>query len=229
MENTYNTLPLIPSPQGRGYIRYLATLLRGSSSKWGQRGGGFTLVEVLISVAILSIVLAAIYSTFFLAHKAIEGMDESMVKLQESRRALDILKCELDSAYVTSDENTFFKMSDRDIFGKGASQLAFTTFSTLRPGLSRISYYVEEKGGKLNLFKKVESPYATGETRGFAIIDDLSGFTLEAKYNDTWVRTWDTGINRSRPPEIRISLSMAIKGKQVTLSDISTPKIGGSI
>jgi len=190
---------------------------------------GFTLIEVLISVAILSIVLAAVYSTFFLAHKAIEGMDESMVKLQESRRALDILKCELDSAYVSSDENTFFKMSDRDIFGKEASQLAFTTFSTLRPGLSRISYYVEEKDRKLNLLKKVESPYSTGETKGVGIIEDLGAFTVEAKYNDTWVRTWDTGINRNRPPEIRISLSMAIKGKQVTLSDISRPKIGGSI
>jgi len=191
---------------------------------------GFTLIEILISVAILSIVLAALYSTFFLAHKAIDGMDESMVKLQEARRALDILKCELDSSYVSrTDKNTFFKMSDRDIFGKGASQLEFTTFSTLSPGFSRISYYVEEDGGKLNLFKKVESPYAAGETKGFAIIEDLSGFTVEAQYNDTWVRTWDTEINRNRPPEIRISFSMTINGRLVTLSDVSTPKIGGSI
>ena len=104
-----------------------------------QAARGFTLIEILIAVAILSIVLAAIYSTFFLAHRAIDGMDESMVKLQESRRALDILKCELDSSYVTRDKNTFFRMSDRDIFGKEASHLDFTTFSTLRPGLSRIS------------------------------------------------------------------------------------------
>jgi len=191
---------------------------------------GFTLIEILIAVAILSIVLAAIYSTFFLAHKAIDGMDESMVKLRESRRALDILKCELDSSYVTSDKHTFFRMSDRDIFGKGASQIEFTTFSTLRPGLSWISYYVEEKDGKLNLLKKIESSYGTvGETKGFAIIEDLSGFTVEAKYNDTWIRTWDTEINRSKPSEIRISFSVTIKGRQVTLSDISTPKIGGSI
>jgi prepilin-type N-terminal cleavage/methylation domain-containing protein len=200
-----------------------------SSNRRNFCENGFTLIEVLISIAILSIVLAAIYSTFFLAHKAIDGMDESMVKLQESRRALDILKCELDSSYVTNDANTFLKMSDRDIFGKEASQLEFTTFSTLRPGLSRISYYVEEKDGKLNLLKKVESPYAAGETEGVGIIEDIEAFTIEAKYNDIWVRTWDTGINGSRPPEMRISLSMAIKGKQVTLSDISAPKIGGSI
>jgi general secretion pathway protein J len=199
--------------------------------KWGQKGEGFTLIEILIAVAILSIVLAALYSTFFLAHRAIDGMDEAMVKLQESRRALDILKCELDSAYVSTDKHTFFRISDRDFFGKGASQLEFTTFSTLRPGLSRISYYVEEKDGKMNLLKKVDSPYGTTEEdKGFVIIEDLSGFTVETEYNDdTWVRTWDTEINRGKPLEIRISLSVEIKGRQVTLSDISTPKIGGSI
>jgi general secretion pathway protein J len=206
-------------------------LLNSDLSKPVREGKGFTLIEILNAVAILSIVLAALYSTFFLAHKAIDGMDEAMVKLQESRRALDILKCELDSAYVSTDKHTFFRMTDRDFFGKGASQLEFTAFSTLRPGLSRISYYVEEKDGKMNLLKKVDSPYnPSGETKGFAIIEDLSGFTIEAKYNDdTWVRTWDTDINRGKPLAIRISLSMAIKGRQVTLSDISAPKIGGSI
>jgi general secretion pathway protein J len=199
--------------------------------KGAQKRSGFTLIEILIAVAILSIVLAALYSTFFLAHKAIDGMEESMVKLQESRRALDILKCELDSSYLSStDEHTFFKIADRDIFGKGASQLEFTTFSTLRPGLSKISYYVEEKDGELNLLKKVESPYVTGETEGIAIIEGLEAFTIEAKYgDDTWVRTWDSEMNGREPPEIRISFSMLIKGKQVTLSDVSKPKIGGSI
>src|SRR4030066_123364 len=94
-------------------------------TKGGQRGGaGFTLIEVLIAVAILSIVLAAIYSTFFLSHRAIEGMDESMLKLQESRKAIDILRCELDSSYYEGKEvKTFFKIQDRDVYGKQASQL----------------------------------------------------------------------------------------------------------
>ena len=193
-------------------------------------GGGFTLIEVLIAVAILSIVLAAIYSTFFLSQRAIEGMDESMGKLQESRRALDILKRELDSVkFVSGDGNTFFRMLDRDVFGKQASQLVFTTFSILRPGLSRIVYSIEEKDGKLNLYKKVESPYSAEETEGVDIFEDLEDFTVEAKYKDKWVKTWDTDISKSMPDEIRISLSIMIKGKKVTLSDISRPRVGRSV
>jgi len=187
---------------------------------------GFTLLEILIAVTLLSVVLAAIYSTFMLSHRATEGMDESLLKTQEARKALDILKRELDATvYRSKDSLTLLKIQDRDIFGKQAAQLTFTTFSPLRPGLSRISYYVEEKDKKLSLFKKVASPSDTGETEGIDIIEDLGSFTVEARYNDTWVRTWDTDINKGVPDEIRISLSFMAKGREVTFFDVSLPKV----
>lgn len=196
----------------------------------GKSETGFTLIEVLIAVAILSVVLAAIYSTFFLSHRAIEGMDESMLKLQESRRAIDILRRELDSAFYREKEsNTFLKIEDRDIYGKQAAQLTFTTFSPLRPGLSKISYYIEDKDGILNLFKKVESPYSKEETEGVDIIEDLEAFTVEAKYNDKWVKTWDTEIIKDKPNEIRIGLTIMIKGKKVTIFDVSQPRVDRSV
>jgi hypothetical protein len=178
----------------------------------------------------LSIILTAVYSTFFLSYRAIEGMDESLLKLQESRKAIDILRRELDSTfYSKEDSNTFLKIEDRDIYGKQAAKLTFTTFSTLRPGLSMISYYIEDKDGKLNLFKKVESPYSKEETEGVDIIEDMEAFIIEAKCNDRWVKTWDTGITKSKPDEIRISLSIMIKGNKMTLFDVSQPKVDRSI
>jgi general secretion pathway protein J len=188
---------------------------------------GFTLIEILVAVAILSVLLAAIYSTFFLSHKAIEGMDESIVKLQEARRALDILKRELDSTfYAVDDQNTFLRIVDRDVYGKQATRLEFTAFSPQRPGVSRVTYFIEDKEGKLILFKKVESPYRKEETEEADIIEDMESFGIEAKFNDTWVKTWDTGINKDMPEEVRINLAITIKGRTVTLSDISSPKIG---
>ncbi len=47
---------------------------------------GFTLIEMLLALALLSIVLGALYSTFFLSHRAMEGIDGGLVKLQECRR-----------------------------------------------------------------------------------------------------------------------------------------------
>jgi general secretion pathway protein J len=217
----------------------------------GNPCAGFTLIEVLIAVAILSVVLAAIYSTFFLSYRAVEGMDESMLKLQESRRAIDILRMELDSAfYSESDGNTFLKIQDRDIYGKQATQLTFTAFSPLRPGLSRISYYIEEdKDRKLNLFKKVEYPYTNenkppssplskGEAGGLFsekgtgevdMIEDIESFSVETIYGDQWVKTWDTDISKGIPGEIRITLSVIINGNKMTLFDVSKPRVGKSV
>ena len=70
------------------YKRILFFILHPSSFILQKKG--FTLLEVLIAVAILSIVLTALYGTFFMSSRAMEDMDESTTKLQESRKAIDI-------------------------------------------------------------------------------------------------------------------------------------------
>lgn len=191
------------------------------------RSAGFTLLEVLVSVTILSIVLTAVYSTFFLAQRAVDGMDESLVRLQEARRALDILRCELEASFLkATDESTLMVIKDRDFYGKSASELTFTTFSVLRPGLSKVSYYIVERDKKMHLFKKIGLPQSTQqETEGFEIIENMDAFSIEAKYNDQWVKTWDTDINKGTPEEIRISLAFRLKDRSVALSDIAKPRI----
>src|SRR5208337_4235385 len=59
---------------------------------------GFTLIEMLLAIALLSIVLVALYGTFFVSQKAIEGADDALVRLQEGRMAIDTIRRELDSA-----------------------------------------------------------------------------------------------------------------------------------
>jgi len=208
--------------------RILFFILHNSSFILQKKG--FTLLEVLIAVAILSIVLTALYGTFFLSSRAMEDMDESMTKLQESRKAIDILRRELESVYYNpNDEKTFVRILDKDLYGKQATQLEFTAFTTIRPGLSKISYYMEEKDKKRTLFKKIGSSFGKEESEGTDIIEDLEEFTIEAKYQDKWVKTWDTGLTKETPDEIKISLSVMIKGRKVTLSDIARPMYGKTI
>src|SRR5208337_1291135 len=56
---------------------------------------GFTLIEMLLAIALLSIVLVALYSTFFLSQRAVEGAGDALVRLQEGRMAIDTLRREL--------------------------------------------------------------------------------------------------------------------------------------
>ncbi len=204
---------------------------------------GFTLIEVLVALAIVSVVIAALYSTFFLSRKAVDAVDDSLVRMQECRAVVDMMKREIESALYdpakTSEGKTYtlFKLDDRDFYGKQASQLAFTTFSPLLPGVSKITYTVEENDGKLNLKKNIASAYAKAAvTKDTELIEDIESFTVEAKYNDKWVKTWD-GATSDSIPEIRISIKIFTKNQtgsesdhspsdSFTVSDIAKPRYG---
>lgn len=203
--------------------RYEISSFKSSVSDLGARG--FTLIEVLIASALLSIILAVLYSTFFISHKAVSGFDESILRLQECRAALDTLKREIDSSfYRENDKKTVFKLEDRDIFGKQTSRIIFTTLSPLNNGVSEIKYHVEKSGDKLIFHKEVSNPFSLNNGyREADIIEGILEFTIEAKYNDKWVRTWDTEVTNGLPAEVRISLRVKIKDRDILLSERAKP------
>ncbi len=192
---------------------------------------GFTLLELLIATALLAIILTALYSTFFLSQKAIDGLDESLIKLQECRNAVDVIGRETEALlYRQTNTHSFFRLEDRDIYGKQTSRLSFTAFSPLTYGLSAISYYVEEKDGVLTLYKKMGNPYKPDDTvKGVDLIEGVDSFTVEVKQGDKWVKTWDTSETGNPPTEIRITITAMIKDRPVSLFETVRPMIGGTL
>ena len=192
---------------------------------------GFTLLELLIASVLLGIILTALYSTFFLSSRAIDGLDESLIRLQECRNAVDVIGRETEALlYRRANAHSFFKVEDRDVYGKQASRLTFTAFSPLTYGPSAISYYVEEKDGVLTLYKKMENPYKPEDTiKGVELIEGVGSFTVEVKQGNKWVKTWDTGETGAPPTEIRITITAMIKDRPVSLFETVRPMIGGTI
>ncbi|MEC4676274.1 MAG: prepilin-type N-terminal cleavage/methylation domain-containing protein [Nitrospirota bacterium] len=195
--------------------------------------GGFTLIEVLVAIAITSIILMALYSTFFMSQKAVGTVGNSLLQLQEARGVLDILKREIEASYFSGSlKYTIFKIDDRDFYGRQASGITFTAYSPLMPGLARISYEVREEGGTQSLKKKVSSAYAPGgDAAGMELIEDMDSFTVEAKYDGKWVKTWDSALTMNFPDEVRITVVVKTgdNKKQVSISDIARTRIGRKI
>jgi len=181
-----------------------------------ERSRGFTLIEILIAIAIMAMVLIALYSTFILANRALFNVDQSLVKLQESRAFVDTLKREIESAFYSKDNSyCVFKMDDRDFYGRQASSLTVTSSSSLIKGLANINYAVEERKGILVITKSMVSALSqSAENNRMDLLEDIETFTLQAKYQNAWVKTWDSSLSKIAPAEVKIILTIRMKNRE---------------
>ncbi|MBI4847062.1 MAG: prepilin-type N-terminal cleavage/methylation domain-containing protein [Nitrospirae bacterium] len=196
---------------------------------------GFTLIEILISLTILTVVLGAVYGSFFSVQRALERFDNVSLKYNEARTALDIMRREIEGAILkksssASTENTqdktIFVIKDRDVLGKSTSMLDLTAFAFRGGSIFTISYYVEEKDGKLNILKK-ESPFGVkSEKYVMEILEGVEGFTVETLFNNQWVKTWDTETTGKMPDILRVSVEFDDNGKKVKLIEYAKPRVG---
>ncbi len=195
-------------------MRHLKYCIKREGMQRGNRG--FTLIEVLITIAIMAMVLIALYSTFNLANRALFGVDQSLVKLQESRAFVDTLKREIESAFYSKDISyCVFKMDDRDFYGRQTSSLTVTSSSPLIKGIANINYAVEERNGILVITKSMVSALSQAtEISRMDLLEDIESFTLQAKYQNAWVKTWDSSLSKITPDEVKIILTIRMKNRE---------------
>jgi len=181
-----------------------------------ERSRGFTLIEVLIALAIMAMILIALYGTFTLANRALFNADQSLVRLQEARAFVDTLKREIESAFYSKDISyCVFKMDDRDFYGRQTSSLTVTSSSPLIKGLANINYAVEERNGILVITKSMASALSQpAENNRMDLLEDIESFTLQAKYQNALVKTWDSSLSRITPEEVKIILTIRIKDRE---------------
>jgi len=218
--------------------KYLSPVL----SHFSVKSYGFTLIEVLLSLVLLTIILGTVYSSFFMVQRALERFDNISLKYHEVRTALDIMRREIEGAFLEnspssdSDNNkTAFVIEDRDIFGNPISGLQLTAFSFKGSGLKSISYYVLEKNKKLVLLKTESLPFTlstdklkTDKTPGYTMemIEGIEGFTVEMLFENKWIKTWDTKEAGELPEVVRFSIEFDDKGKRIKLTEYARPKTG---
>jgi type II secretion system protein J len=193
---------------------------------------GFTLIEVLVSLALLTIVLGAIYSSFFSVQNALERFDSVSLKYHEARTALDIMRREIESAILKvaqSEERpltgTDFIIKDRDVFGKSASSLVLTAY-TSSGQFERISYGIKQNEGRLDLLKKQSPHMMPANIYTLQLIEGVKSFSVETLFNNIWVKTWDSHNTDKLPEVVRITVEFDDNGKNIKLTEYAKPRVG---
>jgi general secretion pathway protein J len=196
---------------------------------------GFTLLEVLVSLALLSLLGVALYGTYFGLMRARERAATGMELRRELRTSLDTIRREIASAFFNrNNKSLYFIVEDRDSFGKPASTLALTTLSLPvggpNPGsdLSEVKYSLREKEGIMVLTRQVKDAYLDTKALPYPQMEGLEGFLLECFDGGKWVKSWDTALNGTLPKAVRITIRIKEGDKTEEFFAVSTPKVTGS-
>jgi general secretion pathway protein J len=197
------------------------------SSIWRNRG--FTLLEMLIVLALLVILGGALYGTFFSLMRGRDTATAKMDKRRELSVTLDQLRRELSSAfYGPNNSRLHFVVEDRDYFGKPASTLDFTAFVSPRVSGQALSDQVQlvykpvEKEKKLLLSRQEKDIFHSNVPSPYPQMEELEGFLVECYDGTKWVKSWDTTLNGNNLPKyVRVTITLKEGEKTVDYSTIA--------
>jgi len=184
---------------------------------------GFTLVELLISLAILSIIAVVSYTTFVSVKKASEIHRQNDEMLRELRSFLERLDVELTGAvYIRNDKSTLFVSKRKEVGSHTASDLLFTTISPrtfLEPGnrseIIRIEYELArntENEDYITLSKRIYQntllePESV-EPYEYTVRSDFTSFLLRFRSAGKWFDSWDTEKMDGLPDGIELTFTI---------------------
>ncbi len=183
---------------------------------------GFTLLEVLIAVALLAVVVSAVYGTFSLAERAYNAYRDYGVRLQQLRTFMSVLKRELQSSYYNEkDPFSVFYLKGRDYYERKLSELEFTTIEGPRPPL-RIGYYVKEEDQGLVLYKRVTT--VDGKGMELEVLDGVYSFSVFADDGRQALEVYDAEKTHRLPRTLRVSISIIYNDRPMEVSMTVRPR-----
>jgi general secretion pathway protein J len=199
------------------------------------RDRGVTMVETLVALAILSMMIVAVYASFNGTVKGMERTEQMQERYMMIRNSLNTMSTDLSMAYLSfnrpQDEARHFTLFEgRDNFD--ADSLTFSSFSHLRvrkdaneSDQTIIQYLVEddpEEADRQHLYRR-ESRRLTGDLPenlgdyfpAYVLCEDVA--SLELEYWDIqkedWVEEWQTMVNDAQPDRLpqRVKIKLGVK------------------
>jgi prepilin-type N-terminal cleavage/methylation domain-containing protein len=207
---------------------------RGSfRAKFHEGKSGFTLLEIIIAMAIMGLVISITYASFSAITNRMEEMENISRVYHTARIIMDRIYLDLTSTYIKAarpgKDNDFFFQCLEALPGSNLWQrFSFTSTAHLPispddPGLDtcRISYELRnDPDGDSLLFYRLDEPLFTEtnkrESVPMLLGQGLSRFSMEFFDNErNSAHSWDStqGVHRDQLP-VRVTISFALKGEK---------------
>jgi len=185
------------------------------------RCGGFTLLEILLALSLLSVIFLLLLSAFTGAARVRETLSSRAREFRQIRLVLDRAGTDLMDAFATSARvESALTLRQDQLSDMPASTLTFTTFQ-LPDGdrshppaeIVKIRYFprIGADGATLELHREqADLPFIVNKIplRESTVAKRLRGFRVEAFDGTAWVKEWPAagGTKTTLPKKIAVTL-----------------------
>jgi general secretion pathway protein J len=202
-----------------------------------RQAGGFTLIELVISSALMVLVLAGAYVCMQAAVSGRKLIESRSDLAQTARTALSLISADLRNACALSQEYEFLGM-DRMLEDVEADNLDFATHNytprAVREGdFCEVSYFItkNEETDEITLWRRRDpspdpEPLAGGSREEIA--HGLRGFKLEYYDGFDWFDEWGDPLGKRREADTSTLLATNLSGlpEAVRITLLLAPKAG---
>lgn len=206
------------------------------SPRWAR---GFTLIEVMITAAILALVISLIYGSFAASIKTMQIGEQGGEVYRKARVALERMTMEIGCAYLPPDEEgetrCAFVGGDVTVEGIPQDTLQFTSaapmISGTHKGLKEVRFYLApDPQEDIPCLMMREDPW-DGQGRPILLAEGVQGVNIT--YYDSQgreFRRWDTNtplFKKKLPRQVRITLFFREGGEPIPFSTRAFIPLGG--
>lgn len=198
-------------PQASGFKK--ACGLRLAACSWQH---GFTLVEILIAVAIVSLILTIIYGSYVSSIDTMNYTREKMDAFSMVRLTLSRMNDEITSSFFSEDgKDVMFSGEEGKVdFVSSSHERIFK--ESKEYDLIEIGYFAEpdEKGESLSLWRREDKTPDDDVLEGGEREKLIEGLkSIEFKYYDgkEWRSEWDSKEKKGLPQAVKVTLKFPEK------------------
>ncbi len=193
---------------------------------------GFTLLEIMISLGILSIIFTIIYGTFNNVYHSSEQMEEDAERYRLTRLGIYYLSNDLTMVYITpkiAGSTSATNTAELTFRGEDSERLeGNTTFPNDALEFSTVSHAIignnTPESDRAVIRYSLQDQFLIQEARlsnGRTVVNELGGpieglsFRYFDKKADSWLETWDADVKNNRPPTaVEIEFIMQQEGQE---------------
>jgi len=199
-----------------------------------NRTMGFTLVELLIAVAISSIVFLSIISTYWVTLKTLDAYGERGENSFTARNIFRKMFCEISSVYFIQDSRVVSGSEEKtDYKGLEGDEKTFSFYTTSRSlyfpftCLTKITYRFVSDGEEKGLLIREEAPIINFQededkiSKAYVYSDKLKDFNFQYSDGKNWHDSWD--IEQSGQTLEAVKIEFVLSGGETFSTVIYLP------